>query len=184
MAPRRVSPNTTPAKLKAAIRNNGCGNAMDLTSDEIVALRSTVPAKRSAEDKLLVSQANALYIMLITTICDDTSTGEDLLMHLDATFERSNTGLDYDDGAGAYQHIRSKFGGVDQTSTTELLTSIKEIKLSGNSPEEIQNFLSSLSDGYSKLARGGEIVSNEQKKANLLNGLSSRHEWSAFRVQV
>ena len=49
-------------KVKAAIRNNGCGNVMDLTSDEIVALRSTVPAKRSAEDKLLVSQANALYI--------------------------------------------------------------------------------------------------------------------------
>ena len=171
-------------KLKAAIRNNGCGLCLDASSSAVAALKSIKPGKRSEEQNKLVQQCNALYIILISTITDDIPSGEDLLIYLDSTFERSNTGLDYDDGAGAYRYMRNKFGGMDQTSTTELLSSIKEIKLIGNSPEEVQNFLSSLSDGYTKLARGGEIVSNEQKKANLLSGISATPGWSAFRVQV
>jgi hypothetical protein len=171
-------------RLKACIRNNLCSDAFDLPSDALRELHNKEVSDRSAGDKKLVLQCTALYTILVSTIDAETQSGEDLLIYLDSNFEREATGLDFDDGVGAYRHIKSKFGGVHQTSTTNLLTDVKDIRLSGNSPEEVQSFLTAFSDAYARLKRGGEDVSNEQRKANLLGGLGARPEWSAFRVQV
>ena len=88
-------------KLRSVLRAHGLGDAMDVDDETLDTLLKKVE-DYTAEEKTIIRQSNPLYLTIVNTIVDTTDEGEDLLSLLYDNHDRINTGLTFDNGAGAY----------------------------------------------------------------------------------
>ena len=126
-----------------------------------------------------------MYLTIVNTIVDTTDEGEDLLSLLCDNHDRINTGLSFDNGAGAHKDLVKTYGGVTRVSTIALINGLKAMTLKGNSANDVQKHESEFSRTFKKLRQAGEELSDGQRKAYLLNGLGGLTvEWNSFCIDV
>ena len=173
-------------RLRSIARSHGLGPAMDISHADLEDILRRAPdaSTRTVEEQTLVDAATTLYLMLSVAIDANSVEGQDLVSLLYDKYERMNTGLDWDNGAGAYKDMVQTYDKATKASTINLFDSLKSLKLKGSSPNEVQAYESELSRSFKKLEQAGEVLSEGQKVAYLLSGLDALGGWDSFVIDV
>ena len=172
------------AKLRTAARANGLNDAVKISDRDLKTFLEKDEAAWSNADKRFAKISTTLFLYIIMNVDDSSDEGSSLLSLLHDKYERGDgeDAKDMDDGAGAYKELVKTYGGVTKVSTIGLIHGLKDIKLRGSTPNEIQSYESELSNAFRKLEQAGDPISNGQKVAYLVNGLPE--EWDTFGIEV
>ena len=113
---------------------------MDISHADLEDILRRAPdaSTRTVEEQTLVDAATTLYLMLSVAIDANSVEGQDLVSLLYDKYERMNTGLDWDNGAGAYKDMVQTYDKATKASTINLFDSLKSLKLKGSSPNDVQ----------------------------------------------
>ena len=161
------------------------GAALDIAASDLENFLGNDESSWDDEDEKFAVVTTTLFLYIVMSIDDTSTEGDNLLGLLYDKYDRCNHhGRSFDDGAGAYKELVQTYGGVTKVSTIGLINCLKDIRLKGSSPNEVAAYEAELSNSFVKLEQAGEIVSDNSKKAYLINGLSSLPEWQTFAIEV